>query len=202
MAKPMIPSLPDFRRTRLHGPNRGQVKTFSYVLSAIALGRLPGEQTLSRQAVLTRLFAALALAIALWVFTTQQQNPVVSHTFSLPVVVLQGSLPKNLAIRGGLTPVRVTASGLQSSFNGTNSLSASVDLRNVPPNAREATVPVQLSGKRGDVQYTVSPPSLQLSLEPQQAKKVQVLFSPQSSLPSTLVQVGATQISPMLVTVS
>jgi hypothetical protein len=54
MARPTIPSLQEFRRNRI---TREQVKTFSYVLRAVALGRLPGEQALSRWAVLTRLLA-------------------------------------------------------------------------------------------------------------------------------------------------
>lgn len=197
MARPVIPTLQGFRRSRIA---QGQVRAFTYVLRAIALGRLPGEQQLSRRAVLTRLFAAVLLSVALWVYTTDQQNPVVHHSFTLQVFVR--NLPKNLAIRNTLPTVTVGASGLQSSFGSAGGLSAYVDLSTVPQNAGEMTIPIQLQGKRGDVQYTVSPPTVLLELELQQTKRVLVIFNAQSSLPSTLEEVSDPQISPLLVTVS
>lgn len=199
MARMVIPTLHELRRTRI---TREQVHTFSTVLRAIALGRLPGEQRLSRQAVLSRVFAALVAAVALWVYTTEQQNPVVTHTFRLQVVPLPGTLPPDLAIRGGLPTVRVSATGLQSSFGASNTLTAYVDLSGVSANAREATVPVQLQGNVRDVRYAVTPPSVLLELEPQKSVQLTVTFNARSNLPDTLVQLGQPQIAPLLVTIS
>lgn len=199
MARVVIPPLQELRRTRI---TREQVHTFSTVLRAIALGRMPGDQQLSRPAMLSRVIVALVASVALWVYTTEQQNPVVTHTFHLQVVPVRGSLPANLAIRGTLPSVRVAATGLQSSFNNANTLTASVDLSQVPQNAREATVPIDLLGERHDVQYAVAPPSVLLELDPQQTKQLGVTYSPRSSLPDTLTLAGNPQIAPLLVTIS
>lgn len=195
MARPTIPTLHEFRRTRL---SKGQVQTFSYVLRAIALGRLPGDQTLSRQAVLTRLFAALALSIALWIYTTQQDNPVVHRSYTVQVVPRH--VPKHLAIRSGLIPVTVTAQGLQSTLNSSQTLHAYVDLSGLASNSGEAVTKVLLAGGRSDVDYTFDPATLSLTLEPQVSKSVPVIFNPLSTLPGNLVQVGQ-QIAPLEVTV-
>jgi YbbR domain-containing protein len=197
MARPVIPALQEFRRSRLA---LGQARSVATVLRAIALGRLPGGQRLSRRAVVTRLLASLLLAVALWLYTTGQENPVVSHTFTLQVV--PRNLPSNLAIRNALPTVAVIASGLQSSFSGAGALSAYVNLAAISPSAGETTVPVHLTGERSDLQYTINPPSVLLELERQQTKKVPVIFNPQSSLNTTLEEIGDPQISPLLVTVS
>jgi YbbR domain-containing protein len=178
--------LHEFRKSPI---SREQVRTFSYVLRAIALGRLPGEQALSRQAVLTRLLAALVMSAALWYYVTDQANPVVrSQPFTLQVVPQHA--PKQLAIRSGLTTVTVTARGLQDAVSSPQELTPYVDLSGVTPSAREVTVPVQLSGKKPNLQYTISPATLSLQLEPISSKSIPVVFNPQSSLPITLVQEG------------
>lgn len=197
MARPTIPSLQDFRRNRI---TREQVKTFSYVLRAIALGRLPGEQALSRGAVFSRLLAALIMSAVLWAYVTAQDNPVKDQQFALPVVVRH--LPAGLAIRSGQSQVKVTVSGLQSILNSSQSLTAYVDLRDVPVTSGEATVPIQLRGTRSDLHYTLNPSTISLVFQRQESKSVKVQFTPQSSPPSSLAQIGAPQIAPLLVTVS
>jgi YbbR domain-containing protein len=180
--------------------SREQVRTFSYVLRAIALGRLPGEQALSRKAVFSRLLAALVMSAALWYYITDQENPVVrSQPFTLQVVPQH--VPKQLAIRSGLTSVTVTARGLQDAVNGPQQLTPYVDLSDVSPTAREVTVPIQLSGKKPDLQYTISPATLSLQLEPLVTNSIPVIFNPQSSLPISLVEEGQS-ITPNVLTVS
>jgi YbbR domain-containing protein len=197
MARPSIPSLQDFRRNRL---TRDQVKTFSYVLRAIALGRLPGEQVLSRWAVFTRLLAALIMSTVLWIYVTAQDNPVKDQQFVLPVVVR--NLPPGLALRSPPPQTRVTVSGLQSNLNSAQSLTAFVDMRDVPITSGEATVPIRLEGMHSDLHYKWNPTSVSLVFERKESKSVKVLFIPQSSPPSSLSQLSAPQISPLLVTVA
>ena len=197
MARPPIPALSELRKNPI---SRDQVRTFSYVLRAIALGRLPGEQALSRQAVLSRLLAALVMSAALWYYITDQENPVVrSQPFTLQVVPQH--VPKELAIRSGLTTVTVTARGLQDAVNSPQQLTPYVDLSGVSPSAREVTVPIQLSGKKPDLQYTISPATLSLRLEPIVYNSIPVVFNPQSSLPISLVEEGQS-ITPNVLTVS
>lgn len=193
----MIPLLPDLRR---NGGPREQVRGFAYLLHTIALGRRPGEQALSRQAVLSRLLAALVMSFALWYYVSDQENPIVrSQPYSLQAEVR--NIPKGLALRNGTITVTVTARGLQDQVSSPGQIFAIVDLKGVSRDAREATVPVTISGGRSGVQYTVSPPTVSVSLEPLVTATVPVQFVPQSALPINLTNLTP-HLSPTVLTIS
>lgn len=172
---------------------REQMRTARYVLTAIFLGRAPGEQPLTRRAVLTRLLAALVLAVALWVYIENETNPVQTQPpFTLQVLPL--NLPTNVAIRGQLGQVTVTAQGLQSSLNSKTTLRAYVDLQDAPLSG-EVVRPVLLRGGSPDVHYTISPSTATLFLEPQESISVPVVFNPESTLPGNL-SLGGSVVTP------
>jgi len=197
MARPIIPLLPELRR---NGGPREQVRGFAYLLHTIALGRRPGDQALSRQAVLSRLLAALVMSIALWYYVTDQENPIVrSQPFTLQAEVR--NIPRGLAPRNPTITVTVTARGLQDQVSSPGVIFPVIDLRGVSRDAREATVPVTISGGRSGVQYTVSPPTVSVSLEPLVSATVPVTFVPQSSLPINLTNLPP-RLSPAVLTIS
>ncbi|MGH2410722.1 MAG: CdaR family protein, partial [Chloroflexota bacterium] len=197
MARPIIPLLPELRR---NGGPREQVRGFAYLLHTIALGRRPGDQALSRQAMLTRLLAALVMSIALWYYVTDQENPIVrSQPFTLQAEVR--NIPSGLALRNPTITVTVTARGLQDQVSSPGVIIPIVDLKGVSRDAREATVPVTISGGRSDVQYTVSPATVSVSLEPLVSATVPVTFVPQSSLPINLTNLPP-QLTPSVLTIS
>jgi YbbR domain-containing protein len=193
----VIPSLSDFRRNKL---SREQVRTFSNLLMAIALGRLPGEQSLSRRAAFTRFLVALVMSTALWYYVTDQENPVIrSQPFTLQVVYAH--VPKGLAIRKPITTVTVFARGLQDTVNGSQQLLPIADLSRISPDAREATVPITISGGRSGVDYTSVPGTVTVRLEPLVSKTVPVNFSGLANLPSTL-ELLSQAVTPNVLTVS
>jgi YbbR domain-containing protein len=197
----VIPSLSDFRQNHL---TREQARTFSTLIRVIALGRLPGEQSLSRRAALTRLLIALVMSAALWLYVTDQENPViVSQPYSLQVKFV--NVPKGLTPAGQTPPVvTVYAHGLKDAVNGPQQISPVADLSAVSPNSREATVPITIQGGRSGVSYTSVPASVTVRLEPYVSKTVQVVFNDQailSILPATLQLLGE-DISPKVLTVT
>lgn len=193
----MIPTFSEFRRSKL---TRDQVRTFSYVLRVIALGRLPGEQSISRRVALTRFLAALILSSALWYYVTDQQNPVVkSQPYTL--FVNYQHVPKGLAIRRQITTVTVSARGLQDTVNSSQQLIPVADLSNVSTSAREATVPITIQGGRPGVEYTSVPNTVTVRLEPVVSKTVPVNFNAGPITPPTLIVPGQ-DISPKVITVS
>ena len=197
MARFIIPLLPESRR---NGGPREQVRGLGYLLHTIALGRRPGEQGLSREAMLSRLLAALVMSIALWYYVTDQENPIVrSQPFTLQAEVR--NIPRGLALRNGTITVTVTARGLQDQVSSPGVIFPIVDLAGVSRDAREATVPVTISGGRSGVQYTANPPTVSLSLEPLVSATVPVTFVPQSSLPINLTNLPP-RLSPAVLTVS
>ncbi len=197
MARSVIPLLPDQRR---NGAPSERARSFSYVLRAIALGRLPGEQILTRKAMLSRLLASFIMSIVLWYYVTDQENPIVrSQPYHLQVVVV--NVPKGLALLNGATSVTVTARGLQDAVNSSQQIVPVVDLAGVSRDAREATVKVTLQGGRHDVQYTVVPPTLSLRLEPLVSAQVPVQFVAQSSLPINL-SLASQRLAPPILTIS
>ncbi len=197
MAQSPIPSLPELRPA---GGAREQVRGFQYLLHTIALGRRPGEQTISREAMLSRFVAALIMSVALWYYVTNQENPIVrSQPFSLQADIQH--IPAGLAVRNQVITVVVTARGLQDQVSSPGQIIPIVDLKSISPDAREATVPVSISGGRSDVQYTVEPSTVNISLEPIVSKTVGVTFVSQSSLPFNLTY-STPSLSPALLTVS
>ncbi len=197
MARSTLPLLPEFRR---NGSSRDQVRGFRYLLHTIALGRRPGEQAFSRQALLSRLLAALVMSIALWYYVTDQENPIVrSQPFTLQPDIR--NIPAGLAIRNQVNSVVITARGLQDQVSSPGQIIPIIDLKGVSRDAREATVPVTVSGGRPDVQYTVDPPTVSISLEPIVSKTVPVTFASQSALPINLTYLTPS-LSPPLLTVS
>ncbi|MGH2345492.1 MAG: CdaR family protein [Chloroflexota bacterium] len=197
MARPTIPMLPEFRR---NGASRDQVSGFRYLLHTIALGRRPGEQTLSRQAILSRLLAAIVMSVALWYYVTDQENPIVrSRPFTLQPDIR--NIPDGLAIRNQVNSVVITARGLQDQVSSPGQIIPVIDLKSVSRDAREATVPVTIIGGRSDVQYTVDPSTVSISLEPIVSKTVPVTFVSQSALPINLTYLTPS-LSPPVLTIS
>jgi YbbR domain-containing protein len=197
MARSPIPSLPDLRPG---GGTREQVRGLRYLLHTIALGRRPGEQTISREAMLSRFVAALIMSVALWYYVTNQEDPIVrSQPFSLQADIQH--IPAGLAVRNQVINVVVTARGLQDQVSSPGQISPIVDLKDVKPNTREAIVPVTISGGRSGVQYTVDPPTVNINLEPIVSKPVAVTFVPQSSLPINLTS-STPALTPAVLTVS
>jgi len=132
----VIRTFAELRRTRLSGD---QIRTFVYVMRAIALGRLPGEQSLSRRAFFWRFLIALVVSGSLWYYVTDQENPVVkSQPFTLQVDLVH--LPKGLTVRNPVRTITVYARGLQSTVTNAN-LVPIADFSGISPTVREATVP-------------------------------------------------------------
>jgi YbbR domain-containing protein len=192
----VIRTFAELRRTRLSGD---QIRTFVYVMRAIALGRLPGEQSLSRRAFFWRFLIALVVSASLWYYVTDQENPVVkSQPFTLQVDFVH--LPKGLTVRNPVRTITVYARGLQSTVTNAN-LVPIADFSGISPTVREATVPISIKGGHAGVEYTSQPSTLTVQLEPYVSKTVPVAFIGQSILPLTLRLAGQ-DISPKVITVS
>jgi len=194
---------PSWHGVRVPKTGGGPVRTLSYALRAVVFGRLPGEQTLSRWAVLTRLFAAFALALALWVYTTGQEDPVQTQlTGNVPVV--PRGLRADVTLQNTLGTVTVKAVGLRSQLEKKVNIVASIDLKDVTKNTGEVVATVGLEGGNSNLQYTVTPPSVTLVFEPTVSQSVNVSFNPAVllSLPATFTAPSPPQLSSLTVQVS
>ncbi len=194
----MIPTLSDLRQTRL---SRERIRTFSYVLRTIALGRVPGadEQRISSGTLATRFLIALVMSIALWYYVTDQENPVVrSQPFTLQVHFIT---PKGLTVQDPNKTVTVTAHGLQNTVNSTQQIVPVADLSKAAQTGGAVTVPIKITGSRSGVDYTVQPPSITVQLEALVSRTVPVQFNGAAILPAT-EDLVAQDLSPKALTIS
>lgn len=195
--------IPHWHGARASKTGSGPVRTLSYALRAVVFGRLPGEQTLSRWAVLTRLFAALALALALWVYTTGLEDPVQTQlTGSVPVI--PRGLRAEVTLQNTQGAVTVKAVGLRSQLEKKVNIIAYVDLKDVTKNTGEVVATVELEGGNSNLQYAVTPPSVTLVFEPTVSRTVPVSFNPAAllSLPASLTAPSPPQLIPVTAQVS
>ena len=121
---------------------------------------------------------SLALAITLWAFVTEEENPTRTDVFSGAVPVETANVPEGLAVAGlSDAAVSVRVSAPEDIWNQnkltTEDFQAVADLSTAK--ARENTVTLRFSSERGDVQVVeVIPPRVTVTLEPVTTKVVPV----------------------------
>ena len=113
------------------------------------------------------LLISLALAIAIWVFVTEEENPTRSGLFPSQIEVEPVNVGQSLAVANVLPSVDVRIQAPDDRWDDLTSANfrAIVDLNGL--DAREQTVPVrvEVSGVRGVRVLAVDPPTVEVNLE-------------------------------------
>ncbi len=113
------------------------------------------------------LLISLALAIAIWVFVTEEENPTRSGLFPSQIAVEPVNVGQSLAVANVLPSVDVRIQAPDDRWDDLTSANfrAIVDLNGL--DAREQTVPVrvEVSGVRGVRVLAVDPPTVEVNLE-------------------------------------
>ena len=146
---------------------------------------------------------ALALALALWVYTTGLEDPVQTQLTSSVPVIPRG-LRAEVTLQNTQGAVTVKAVGLRSQLEKKVNIIAYVDLKDVTKNTGEVVATVELEGGNSNLQYAVTPPSVTLVFEPTVSRTVPVSFNPAAllSLPASLTAPSPPQLIPVTAQVS
>lgn len=128
---------------------------------------------------------SLGLAVVIWFVVTDAQSPSRTTFFSGSIPVEALNLPQGLAKTGQIAPVKVRVTADEDVWNSLSigDFKATVDLSGVTQ--RQARLPVQVDILRSDVKLVeVTPPSVDVTLEPVTTQTVPVKINTVATAPS------------------
>ncbi|MQC47813.1 MAG: hypothetical protein DWG77_01830 [Chloroflexi bacterium] len=125
------------------------------------------------------------LAVSLWVFVTDTENPTIIDQFPQPISVEAVNVADNLAVANQLPAVNVRISAPTDRWDDISStnLRAVVDLNQLDARAQEVTVQVEVSGVGGVRVVDVEPRVITVNLEDLVSRMVPVETRTIGSLP-------------------
>ena len=119
---------------------------------------------------------ALLLAIALWLFVTDRENPTEARTFNSAIPIELVNVPSELAVSNvSETSVRIRIEGSQNELDGLDSedFRATADLGGLAAGVQSVVVEVEPPNGRVNV-VDVTPARIEVTLEPNRTKDVPV----------------------------
>jgi len=146
---------------------------------------------------------ALLLAIALWLFVTDRENPTEARNFNSAIPIELVNTPGDLAVSNvSETSVRIRLEGSQSALEGlvAEDFRATADLGGLTAGTRSVAVDVEPPNDRISV-VNITPARVDVTLEPVRSKEVPVRVSTFGS-PQAGFAAGETSVDPQEVTVS
>jgi YbbR domain-containing protein len=147
---------------------------------------------------------SIVLAIGLWMFVTNEENPDRTDDFPFPLTVEAVNVPENLAVFGPLDPVTIRVTAPEDTFEDleVEDFRAVADLSNAVSGEVEVPVTVEYTGGRRNVDIEgVSPSTLSVNLQPVVERQFPVRVEVAAPPPLGL-NVGAIEVTPDEVTVS
>lgn len=131
------------------------------------------------------LVLAFLLAVALWVFVTDTENPTIVDTFPQPIQVEAVNVRDNLGVANRLPAVNVRVSAPSDEWENLTAADfrATVDLNGLDARAQEVPVQVEVEGVRGARVIESDPRSIVVNLEDEVSKNVPVETRAIGSLP-------------------
>ncbi len=146
---------------------------------------------------------ALALALSLWLFVTDQENPTEAQNFNSSIPVELVNVPESLAVANvSETAVRIRIEAPKNDLDGlqTDDFTARLDLGGLTTGTQSIPVDVTPPNNRISV-ISVTPPRIDVVIEPLQRKDVPVRVS-RIGTPVTGFVVTAERTDPQTVAVS
>jgi YbbR domain-containing protein len=112
---------------------------------------------------------SVVLALGLWMFVTNEENPDRTDDFPFPLTVEAVNVPENLAVFGPLDPVTIRITAPEDTFDDLeiDDFRAVADLSNAISGEAQVPVTVEYTGGRRNVDIEgVTPSSLTVNLQP------------------------------------
>jgi len=137
---------------------------------------------------------ALALAVSLWLYVTERENPTEQRTFTNPIAIQFVNVADDLAVAGAsaaTVQIRVEASEAQFDDLTVDDLEATVDLGGLP--AGQHSVPVEVDAPDRVNIVRISPATVDVSIEPRRSRdvpvRVELVGSPQTGFAAEEVSI-------------
>lgn len=146
---------------------------------ARALARIGAAAATSFAGNLSLLGLSVGLALSLWLFVTDQENPTRTETFNRPIPLRIVNVPDNLAVANtSETSVTVRIEGPQSELDdlSADDFEATANLGGFAAGQSQATIEVTSENRRVDV-IRVEPRQVAITLEPLRSRDVPVVVS-------------------------
>lgn len=147
---------------------------------------------------------SIVLAIGLWMFVTNEENPDRTDDFPFPLAVEAVNVPENLAVFGPLDPVTIRVTAPEDTFEDleVEDFRAVADLSNAVSGEAQVPVTVDYTGGRRNVDIEgVSPSTVTVNLQPLVEREFPVRVDVTGPPPLGL-NVGDIEVTPEEVTVS
>ena len=131
------------------------------------------------------LLISALLAVSLWVFVTDTENPTVVDVFPQPIQVEAVNVPDSLGVANQLPTINVRVSAPADQWDDLTAadIRAVVDLNGFDARAQEVPVQVEISGVRGARVVETDPRNITVNLEDLVSKTVPVETGAVGSLP-------------------